>query len=274
MKYTSLFVLFKEYPDGGGTSFPLLKIGTDFSDREDVKKYLSHILSNLKFFDYEICGRFFAAENVKRIIPLSYVKERRVPSLMTMLLANLKQCGFRPVQVGTKTVFKYHGVDLQKCILNEMAESLSEKGCHAVLWSFDAIDSESGILPLKSNYNQSIEIRVVENVEELYRWFCENRLPQRHFDLNHKHGENGKGAWPGAAPLLCNRYEAQELLNKAVGKTKDGACWLYDANNRAFIYFENENQNPPTFHGYHVNKGDDNYENIDLEKLKAIHNLS
>ncbi|KWT84044.1 hypothetical protein [Candidatus Magnetominusculus xianensis] len=93
----------------------------------------------------------------------------------------------------------------------------------------------------------------LQNFTSLIQWFVENRKPKRMFNLNPKHGENGRGNWPDASSLECSKDEAQELLNTAIGDSGK-TLYTYDKKNMKYIVFryENTDEDKITYHGYHV----------------------
>lgn len=103
----------------------------------------------------------------------------------------------------------------------------------------------------------TIEIPNIQSSSELFKWFCGNRLPPRKFHITSKHGENGRGHWSGASPLLCNCSHAQTLLNNAIGD-ESKLLFNFDAEHQAIITFWFENtltgDGERLYHGYHVPK--------------------
>lgn len=115
----------------------------------------------------------------------------------------------------------------------------------------------------------------MSSLKELYEWFSKNRLPQRIYVYNPKHGDayhkaqalpNGKMA----AQLETDEEATRCLLGKAIGIDTNSALWYYDHERKKFIYFENQREQRLAFHGYHLSPGDENYDNIDQEKLRQI----
>jgi len=45
---------------------------------------------------------------------------------------------------------------------------------------------------------------------------------------------------------------------------------MYDRANKSYIYFENQKEMRLAFHGYHVVDGEENYQNIDVNKINEI----
>ncbi|MBF0519579.1 MAG: hypothetical protein HQK92_07645 [Nitrospirae bacterium] len=99
-----------------------------------------------------------------------------------------------------------------------------------------------------------INSRPICNLQDkvsLKQWVIENRLPQRIFNLNLKHGENGRGNYHGESPLMCDRKEAQELLITAIGD-KTERLFNLDSKHNMYIIFYSETTPISSYHGYHV----------------------
>ena len=99
--------------------------------------------------------------------------------------------------------------------------------------------------------NKVIQIDILKNTEELKTWFAKNRIPPRKFHIISKHGENGKGNWKSASPLMCSEQEAQVLLNTSIGESTD-RLFNYDIDKKMFIVFWSENEPKNQYHGYHL----------------------
>lgn len=103
----------------------------------------------------------------------------------------------------------------------------------------------------------------VDNVTQLLKWLVDNRQ-KRNFNLNPKHGENGvaahgKSRGNDVSLLLCNRDQAQELLNKAIGDARETTeLYNFDILHQKFIIFKFENETPQNqYHGYHPDNQDE-----------------
>jgi hypothetical protein len=145
--------------------------------------------------------------------------------------------------------------------LAEMAEEKrQDENKKLVLIYHDRIDINRPIPVIKDHYGNRcpffICIPHVRNRTELEDWINKNRQ-SRLFNLNPKHGENGKGAKSNkgeeVSVLLCNKKHAQELLDSAIGdKRKTKKLFNFDNEHKKFIVFEDENTPDNTYHGYHV----------------------
>lgn len=89
----------------------------------------------------------------------------------------------------------------------------------------------------------------------VHKWFTKNRLPKRQYHWSLKHGENGKGNWPGVSVLLGSRIEAEQLLHKAIGTKEKKDLYVYDNKYGKYMRFMPENVND-TYHSFHINESE------------------
>jgi hypothetical protein len=86
-------------------------------------------------------------------------------------------------------------------------------------------------------------------------WTKSNHAPRK-FNLNPKHGENGKNARANKGEkvslLHCSKEQAQIFLNDAVCYTDTNELFYLDATNGKFLVFKTENTPNNSYHGYHV----------------------
>jgi hypothetical protein len=159
---------------------------------------------------------------------------------------------------------QFTGIQINSPIstLAEIAEEKrQDENKKLVLVHNDSIHLNRSIIPIiKDGYDEKcpffICIQHVKNSTELENWISQNRQP-RLFNLNPKHGENGKGAKANkgeeVSVLLCNKKHAQELLDSAVGdKRISKKLFNFDNEHQKFIVFEDENTPNNSYHGYHV----------------------
>jgi len=165
--------------------------------------------------------------------------------------------------------------------LAEIAEEKrQDENKKLVLMHNDSIHLNRSIIPIiKDGYGDRcpffICIQHVKNSTELENWISQNRQP-RLFNLNPKHGENGKGAKANkgeeVSVLLCNKKHAQELLDTAVGdKRISKKLFNFDNEHQKIIVFEDENTPNNTYHGYHVDNENEVPQNLQkyLPPLKS-----
>ena len=100
-----------------------------------------------------------------------------------------------------------------------------------------------------------VNFELINDEKKLINWI--QSKSKRAFNLSNKHGENGKGNWQGESVLLCNKIDAQTLLDSAIPdfSEKENRLFNFDPNHQTFIEFFYEGDNPQKqWHGFHITK--------------------
>lgn len=93
------------------------------------------------------------------------------------------------------------------------------------------------------------------NESEFYTWFSNHRKPSREYNWNSKHGEHGRGNWPGESRLLGSRDEARDLLKNAVGEIYRGTLFCWDAKYGHYMEYKKELND--IYHSFHLEGKDE-----------------
>jgi hypothetical protein len=280
---TSIYLLFKEYVDQSrlpshqyihGDTFPLDSISF-------IEDEFYSVIDVLDFFHYERKNAYYDIDNFEGLLYQSALLPESYPNIEQTFLSQFAAFGVteRPLIDEQKNVsYKLYHNDVTSDMLGDMAWCQS-KGISCVLVHHEAIDTIDNEVILQSSSHESILLPAMSDIPSLHKWLSAYRQPKRTYHYSDKHGDayheaktitDHHGTHP-AAQLLTNDAQTNQLLCCAVGKDKDSALWYYDENNGCFIYFENEGNTPQLgFHAYHLNVGDDNYENIDVNKLRQV----
>ena len=281
---TSLFILLKEYTDGVNMpSAPYINVEDCLDEGKWLELY-KRLIDTIDFFRYEKCDRFFDINNlVQATFPFDllkdYYEERdEYPCSSENLLAQIISMGFidwREVCEKDGQQYLFYDMDVTEDTLGEIARnSRSDKA--VILLNLDAISYPSPIRLSYAKGNCFVKIEHVDCIKGLHEWFSENRKPQRVFDYSPKHGDFFKpsemisGTGRKAAQLECLQEEAQKLLEQAIGHDIGSSLWFYDSKYHKHIYFENQNEIRLAFHGYHLSEGDENFNNISIDKLVTV----
>lgn len=276
-KKTLVYILLPEYVDSThGTSTVSVKANATIPlDVSVYKQVLARVKSILGFFGYEYIYPIYNIKNLKSFAwPIKTVEDI-YPDGNLFLKDLSKSIGWTTadeVSCSTPVSCMLYATDVSNEVIGEMA-SYQKFGNAVVILDIEALSSKTSPLPVKEKHTgQSIEIASVNDIPNLYKWISEKRVPQRQYTFNAKHGDMHHKATFGSQ-LLTDEDETKKLLAFAIGETRDGALWLYDKTRNAYIYFENQHELRLAFHGYHVKEGDENYENINLEKLRKVKNM-
>ena len=283
----SLFILFKEYADQTQTPSSLYINAESWINSEKFIEYFNQWMFILEFFHYEVCDRYYDGENIKHALyPYSLLcneyaeQTKEYPNVGLYVKAQFVRWGindWREVCINeSKQQYSYNDHDVTDDSLGEICRQ-NELSKNVVLLNCNAIDCANPIV-VKTSLNSLIKIDYVDDIQSLYKWFCLNRKPQRKFIYNPKHGDINRlaqmiaGTERQAAQLETTCENAQRLLELAIGDDKNGALWFYDAEKQKFIYFENQREIRLAFHGYHLQEGEENFDNINRNKINLIIN--
>lgn len=283
---TSLFVLFKEYSDASNAPSAGYINSSDGVYSDNFLVYFDEWIKIVDFFQYERCDRYYDGRNIqKALYPYALLREEyeeqddEYPRCADFVYAQLARVGLVDWRDEAceqqKVSYFYYDCDVTADTLGEMVRQ-KNSGVAVVFLNCDAITCSNPI-EVSLSSKETVKIDHVCNISLLHKWFSENRLPQRIFDYNPKHGDKDNQAWMiagsnrRAAQLEVSREEAQKLLNLAVGTDIHSALWYYDDVRKKHIYFENQQETRLAFHGYHLMPGEENYDNIDRSKLLLLH---
>lgn len=280
---TEVYILFPEYSDVyRKMSAPYVK-GYTFDFEPYSPPGVKEIMDVIDFFDYERIDYYYDSKNLDGLYYPNEILDE-YPFIDTMIRSTITQMDikdWRTIFKEDDSTFIWQGNALRgdTCAFVHSRENLDSESVkvHAtMLSSEDAMILEDKKIIMTREYGEEIHVAVQTSIEDMYKWICINRLPQRRFDVDDKHGENGVGARsiPGkgtAGKLLCFRTHAQELLVNAIGKGRESDLWYYDFQHEAVLYFENQYEIvQPAFHGYHVHPGEDNYDQVEIKRLMKL----
>jgi len=143
-------------------------------------------------------------------------------------------------------------------ITNSAIASINAYNNNALL-SFNQNEKSKELLSVKSQTSfEKIEFDILNKLSDIHQWII-SKITPRKFNLSDKHGENGKGNWKGESVLLCDKHEAQILLNEAIPDfyEKEERLFNFDTLHQTFLEFYFEGDNPQNqWHGFHIKKED------------------
>lgn len=287
---TSVFILLKEFIDSTHIGSVAYVNGTDKINSDEFIAEFKSFMDVISFFKYEKCNRYFDLENVRGMLyPYILLKDEyngqvdEYPDAGTFVRSEFYRCGiidWREEDTSCISQERFYLSDHTEVTDDMLGEMVRRKsGMKAVvLLNFEAVKTENPI-QIRTSSGERKTIDVCSDIPALHVWFSENRQPQRIYCYDPKHGEAGHGAQmiPGtnrrAAQLMTNRPDTEHLLGLAVGVDTESSLWYYDEANGKYIYFENQGEIRLAFHAYHIAEGEENYDNIDKEKLKKVQRI-
>ncbi|MBN2746005.1 MAG: hypothetical protein JXR34_04700 [Bacteroidales bacterium] len=222
--------------------------------QEAYSRFISKKAKEIDAIGFENYQGYFDNENVANFFEHFDTLEDLYPSVKRKLqtkIASWQNWRKSPKQQNTRT-YKIFNQAIENHTIPEIAQhKQNEPNDNYVLLNNEALNIGNSPVRITISGRAHIQIDYVGNTADLKVWFAKNRIPPRNFHVIPKHGENGRGNWPGASPLMCSGQEAQQLLNTAIGDNTD-KLYNYDPQHSRYIVFWSENEPENLFHGYHL----------------------
>lgn len=262
MKHSELFLLLPRYEEAEGQpDYIRLKSVMTVAEILEVIESIDGICRFIANENYE---GYYDADNVSAFLYPVEAMEECYPNTKTRMRRVMSKWGVnwraQKVQQDTET-YMYYCITIKDDTLCEMTERKfgSTDGSSFLLVNCDAFSCASETITTKRNQDEmELDVRNAD-IKSISKWYETNRKPQRIFNLNPKHGENGKGAHPGnkgekVSVLMCSRGEAKEILLKAIGSDLR-ILYFFDQIHNQYIEFKRESEN--TYHGFHLDAIDE-----------------
>ena len=241
----------------------MISVENEFYEVNSYEKLIQNLKTRFEDISIENYEGFYDNLNIKNFLCYYEALEDCYPSAPKRLLQNLIKnnafINWRDDLIQSDiTEYQIFGQETKDNTFCEIAQRRSNdtgnKDNYALL-NHDACSIQNVITVIINNISE-IEIDNLKNETELLTWFAENRLPQRNFKINPKHGENRQKikavGGKDISPLRCSCEEAQILLYTAIGNHKKELFNL-DPDHDEIIVFKFEGDTPQNmYHGYHV----------------------
>lgn len=285
-KRTTIYVLFKEYPDSCGRekSAPYIQDSTDYLvNRDAVMRDWREVEDVLDYFGYEMVNRYYDEENLAGLLYVADTIPEEYPSVSDTIRSEMQSTGLTSWRTDAvkKTEAYFLGQnEVTDDLLGDMAQRKDKECVPCVLLHHGAVEARHGEVQITMRGGRSLQLPAVDTVIDMHSWLSHNRVPCRQYKFHPKHGDAHKkaqnyvdrlGHVEPAAQLLTTTEETETLLKQAVGLTVNGDLWFYDQAHACHIYFENQGENPQhEYHAYHLRPGEKNYNKIDFIKLNRV----
>lgn len=262
MEHSELFLLLPRYEEAEGQPEYIRPIGIMTED--EILAVIENIDNIYRYIVNENYKGYYDADNVSAFLYAVEEMEECYPNIKTRMRMVMYNWGedwrARKVQKDTET-YMYYCITIKDDTLCEMTERKfgSTDGSSFLLVNCDAFSCASETITTKRNQDEmELDVRNAD-IKSISKWYETNRKPQRIFNLNPKHGENGRGAHPGnkgekVSVLMCSRGEAKEMLLKAIGSDLR-ILYFFDQIHNQYIEFKRESEN--TYHGFHLDAIDE-----------------
>lgn len=306
-KRTTIYVLFKEYPDpnGRGKSAPYIQDSAEYlTYQNELMRDWMDIFDVLNYFAYEQTNKYYDDSNLEGLLDVARQFPSEYPMAVETIMSGMQSIGLtsRTTNPIAKTNTYYLGADdVTNDLLGDMAQrefehkevldKVKQDVSHqllprdkeyepCVLLQHGALVAQGGSLQIRMQGKRMLYLQTVDCITGLHQWLGFHRYPCRHYVFNEKHGDvrhlsqnhtDRHGRVVRSAQLLTSTGKTRSLLKKAVGDSVWGDLWYYDDANSCFIYFENQGNTPQhEFHAYHLHPGEKNYDKINIDKLRAV----
>lgn len=306
-KRTTIYVLFKEYPDpnGRGKSAPYIQDSVDYLMYQDeLLRDGMDIFDVLKYFSYEQTSKYYDDSNLEGLLDVAQQFPNEYPKAVETIMSGIQRVGLTsrsmsPVPKSNTYHLGLYNVtndllgDMAQCefehreVLDRVKHDVNHQllpqdkeydSC--VLLQHGAVIAPGGMLRISMSGNRVLELQSVSNISDLHQWLRLHRYPYRHYVFNEKHGDAHRlsqnhtdrhGRIVRSAQLLTSTGKTRALLKEAVGDDMWGDLWFYDDANACYIYFENQGNTPQhEYHAYHLHPGEKNFDKINFEKLRVV----
>lgn len=262
MEHSELFLLLPKYEDV--EEQPEYIKSTNIMTEDEFLKVINKIDEICMLISNENYKGYYDAENVSAFLYPAKTLKKSYPNTITRMRMVMNKWGenWRTQKVQKDTVkYMYYCISIKDDTLCEMTERKfgSTDGSSFLLVNCDAFSCASETITTKRNQDEmELDVRNAD-IKSISKWYETNRKPQRIFNLNPKHGENGRGAHPGnkgekVSVLMCSRGEAKEMLLKAIGSDLR-ILYFFDQIHNQYIEFNRESEN--TYHGFHIDAIDE-----------------
>lgn len=228
----------------------------------DVRLILNQLTDLKQFFDYETYKYFYDKRNLDSFVKTIKGGNTEKRTFMRKLHNTLKANNWNAKQQFSGST-RLAGVPVHD-------ETFSFLTVHKQVSPSD-VNAIIDLGAMKGRFPHSIVEILKPTIPVVHDWFSRNRVPARCYHWSSKHGENGRGNWPGEAVLLCSRQEAEQLLHSAIGIKERKDLYLFDKKCGKHMRFMYENLGN-TYHSFHIEEREIEpcYKTIILKKLARI----
>ena len=253
MRTVEIFILFPEKEDAVDRSLYL----SPKSPEKSLESYIQDFQQMYSFFDHENYLGFYDSHNISRFLSYNNHEEEDYPNPKALLKKIISVFGEdwrdNPFNIGHK--FTLGDLPIENDTLCEIAvRILKDKDTNRLLINNKAYENSSDSIQLFDSDQKTITFsqRPCE-IPQIHEWFVRFRQPQRIYNHNPKHGENGVGNWFGATVLLCSQKDAERLLVNAIGLKNSKYLYIFDKINKKYVKFYSEGNIPQnSYHCHHL----------------------
>lgn len=258
----------------------------DLPDDETLGKFLKDLHAYVDFYRDEECDLLFDSRNALAFMYCLNVLHDCYPSRereFRLALKNLED--WRKHRVSSPTVeYTSCGTVLKDEMRAEIASRMSNSSNDSYL----LVVHIPGYVAKRWELSDGVNAYAIDSlplaIKSTFEWLSAHHHPQRCYNWNRKHGENGKGAFSSnkgdeVSVLLCSRDHAEEILQKAIGVPKYDTLYCFDFKYGKYMVFKAEckyehlpeDATSRSYHSYHADN-DTTIPNRVKQKLDILEN--
>ena len=222
------------------------------------------------FFNDEECSMIYDSMNINAYLYAVYVLPECYPSRVRQLRSIFKQYrlkDWRRNRVSSETEeYSIHDETVKNEIRTEIASRIESTSADSFLIATNVFGDKGRIWELKKKASAIPVTSLPMSISHVFEWLSNHHKPQRVYEWNEKHGENGKGAHPDnkgeeVSVLESSREHAEELLPKAIGLPNYDTLHCYDVIFKKYMEYKAgcrferlpENAVERKYHSFHIN---------------------
>lgn len=281
-------IILPEYVDSGNQNIT----SADWSSQvmfvdKTINEHIKNISTFVSFFENEGCEVVYDSKNIKAyLFPIRTLPEC-YPSRERLLMISLKRLADwrNQRESDPKEEYLLNSVSIKDEIRTEFAHRKGNNTSDSFVVTFMSDGFKNTVWELTKNGNlQKIE-GVPMSVLDVFNWLSKHHKPERIYNWNQKHGENGKGAHPDnkgekVSLLECSREHAADLLHKAIGEPNWDTLYCYDDEVSKYMEYKAEckfekltqNATQRSYHSFHIDETQKIPESV-LRKIETLKDL-
>lgn len=267
MANSYIALIFPEYGDVNNVITSQDWKRDDLPDDNTFGAYIKQLASFIDFYEDEECFLMYDAENVLaftyaiRVLPECYPGRERD---LRMVLKNLEN--WRANRESSKNdEYNLNDSRIKDEMRVEIATRMNNNPNDSFLLAVHIPYYAAKNWQLTKGQDTYCIESLPLSIKDVFAWMSSHHHPQRAYNWNPKHGENGIGAHPSnngnaVSILLCSREHAAEIIHKAIGEPMYDTLYCFDTEYRKYMEFKAEckyDHLPNTetirkYHSYHI----------------------
>ena len=236
-----LALIFPEYDDKANVATSQDWKRNDLPDDESLGKFIKYLYSYVDFYRDEECNMIYDAKNAASFI-------------------------WRMNRTSTENdEYISKGVTVKDEMRTEIARRMMSNPNSSYLLVVHIPDYVAKEWHLtKGQDTCKIESQPL-SIKKTFDWLSSHHSPQRCYNWNPKHGENGKGAHPDhkgdeVSVLLCSKEHAAEIMQMAIGVPMYDTLYCFDPEFGRYMEYKAEckyehlpvDATTRNYHSYHI----------------------